>query len=234
MKTKPEVISYILPGMTNRTLLTTLVAVMFAAAAVAVADQQGAGTAALKNPAALKETAPATYKANFDTSVGTFVIEVHRDWAPQGADRFYNLVKNGYYDGARFFRVISGFMVQFGINGDPAINTAWRGARIPDDPVKQSNKRGYVTFAHGGPGTRTTQVFINFGDNGNLDAQGFPPFGQVTSGGMAVVDKINAEYGEGAPNGKGPNQQRVQTEGNAYLMKEFPKLDYIKKATIVQ
>jgi peptidyl-prolyl cis-trans isomerase A (cyclophilin A) len=218
--------------MTNRSLLMTIVAVMFAAAAVAVADHQGA--AALKNPAGLKETAPATFKANFDTSAGTFVIEVHREWAPQGADRFYNLVKNGYYDGARFFRVIPGFMVQFGINGDPAVNTAWRGARIPDDPVKQSNKRGYVTFAHGGPGTRTTQVFINFGDNGRLDAQGFPPFGQVTSGGMAVVEKINGEYGEGAPNGRGPEQGRVQTEGNAYLTKEFPKLDYIKKATIVQ
>jgi peptidyl-prolyl cis-trans isomerase A (cyclophilin A) len=223
--------------MTNRTLLTTLVAVMFAAAAVAVADQQGAGSAALKNPAGLKETAPATYKANFETSVGSFVIEVHRDWAPQGADRFYNLVKNGYYDGARFFRVISGFMVQFGINGDPAINTAWRGARIPDDPVKQSNKRGYVTFAMGGPNSRTTQVFINFADNANLDKvpdNQFAPFGQVTSGGMAVVDKINAEYGEGAPRGRGPDQTRVQTEGNAYLMKEFPKLDYIKKATIAQ
>ncbi len=202
-------------------------------AVVVVAEQQGAGSAALKNPAALKETAPATYKANFDTSVGTFVIEVHRDWAPQGADRFYNLVKNGFFDGARFFRVISGFMVQFGINGDPGISAAWRGARIPDDPVKQSNKRGYVTFAHGGPNTRTTQVFINFGDNANLDAQGFPPFGQVTTG-MAVVDKIFAEYGEGAPRGKGPDQGRVQTEGNAFLMKEFPKLDYVKKATIAQ
>ena len=199
--------------MTNRTLLTTLVAVMFAAAAVAVADHQGAGSAALKNPAGLKETAPATYKANFETSVGSFVIEVHRDWAPQGADRFYNLVKNGYYDGARFFRVIPGFMVQFGINGDPAVNTAWRGARIPDDPVKQSNKRGYVTFAHGGPGTRTTQVFINFGDNGRLDAQGFPPFGQVTSGGMAVVEITTrvddkeavltvADRGNGVPEGQ--------------------------------
>jgi peptidyl-prolyl cis-trans isomerase A (cyclophilin A) len=218
--------------MNSRFWVVTLFAAAVASAAVAVANEQGA--AALKNPAALKETAPATFKANFDTSVGAFVIEVHRDWAPQGADRFYNLVKNGFYDGARFFRVISGFMVQFGINGDPAINTAWRAARIPDDPVKQSNKRGYVTFAHGGPNTRTTQVFINFGDNGNLDAQGFPPFGQVASGGMAVVDKINSQYGEGAPNGRGPDQGRVQTEGNAYLMKDFPKLDYIKKATIAQ
>jgi peptidyl-prolyl cis-trans isomerase A (cyclophilin A) len=188
----------------------------------------------LSDPAALNAKAPAAYQAKFDTSKGTFVIEVHRDWAPQGADRFYNLVKNGFYDGARFFRVISGFMAQFGINGDPSINTAWRAAQIPDDPLKQSNKRGYVTFAHGGPNTRTTQIFINFRDNGNLDARGFPPFGQVTSGGMTVVDKINSEYGDGAPQGLGPSQSRVQTEGNPYLMKDFPKLDYIKKATIVR
>jgi peptidyl-prolyl cis-trans isomerase A (cyclophilin A) len=218
--------------MNSRFWVVTLFAAAVASAAVAVADEQGA--AALKNPAALKETAPATYKANFDTSVGAFVVEVHRDWAPQGADRFYNLVKNGYYDGVRFFRVIKGFMAQFGINGDPAVNAAWRGARIPDDPVKQSNKRGFITFAHGGPGTRTTQVFINFGDNGSLDAQGFPPFGQVNAAGMAVVDKINSEFGDGPPRGRGPDQGRLQTEGNAYLMKEFPKLDYVKKATIVQ
>ena len=221
--------------MNSRFWVVTLFAAAVASAAVAVADEQGA--AALKNPAALKETAPATFKANFDTSVGAFVIEVHRDWAPQGADRFYNLVKNGFYDGVRFFRVIPGFMVQFGINGDPALNTAWRAARIPDDPVKQSNKRGFVTFAMGGPNSRTTQVFINFADNSNLDNvpdNKFAPFGQVTGGGMAVVDKINGEYGEGAPRGRGPDQGRVQTEGNAYLMKDFPKLDHIKKATIAQ
>ena len=219
--------------MSSRFWVVTLFAAAVASAAVAVAKEQGA--AALKNPAGLKETAPATYKVNFDTSAGAFQVEVTRDWAPQAADRFYNLVKNGFYDGARFFRVIKGFMVQFGINGDPALNTAWRGARIPDDPRgKQSNKRGYITFAHAGPNTRTTQVFINFGDNANLDAQGFPPFGVVSAGGMAVVDKINGEYGEGAPNGRGPDQGRVQTEGNAYLQKEFPKLDYIKKATIAQ
>jgi len=220
--------------MSSRFWVVTLFAAAVASAAVAVADEQGA--AALKNPAALKETAPATFKANFDTSVGAFVIEVHRDWAPQGADRFYNLVKSGFYDGVRFFRVIPGFMVQFGIHGDPAVSAAWRAARIPDDPVKQSNKRGFVTYAMGGPGSRTTQVFINFGDNGNLDNQpgnAFAPFGQVTTG-MAVVDKINGEYGEGAPRGRGPDQGRVQTEGNAYLMKDFPKLDHIKKATIAQ
>ena len=185
----------------------------------------------LRNPLALNEQAPATFKANFDTSKGTFVIDVHRDWAPQGADRFYNLVKNGFYDDVRFFRVISGFMAQFGIHGDPALASAWRSAQIKDDPVKQSNKRGFVTFATAGPNTRTTQLFINFGDNAALDKQGFSPFGQVTTG-MDVVDKIYNGYGEGAPRGKGPDQGRVQSEGNTYLTKEFPRLDYIKAATI--
>jgi cyclophilin family peptidyl-prolyl cis-trans isomerase len=185
----------------------------------------------LANPAALKEQAPATFKVNLDTSKGAAVIEVQRDWAPNGADRFYNLVKNGFYDEARFFRVISGFMVQFGINADPKLSAQWRMANIPDDPVKQSNKRGYITFATAGPNTRTTQVFINFGDNAPLDRQGFAPFGQVTTG-MNVVDMFFSGYGEGAPQGRGPNQGRVQTEGNAYLTKDFPNLDYIKKATI--
>ena len=185
----------------------------------------------LANPAALNEQAPATYKVQFDTSKGPFVIEVHRDWAPNGADRFYNLVKNGFYDNARFFRVISGFMVQFGINGDPKLSSVWREARIQDDPVKQSNGRGYITFATAGPNTRTTQVFINFADNAALDRQGFAPFGQVISG-MNVVDTLFSGYGEGAPRGMGPDQGRMQQEGNAYLMKDFGKLDYIKKAAI--
>jgi len=186
----------------------------------------------LANPAALREPAPAGYKVKFDTSKGSFVIEVHRDWAPNGADRFYNLVKNGFYDGTRFFRVISGFMVQFGINGDPKISAAWRTARINDDPVHVSNARGVITFATAGPNTRTTQVFINYADNGRLDAQGFAPFGQVVSG-MNVVDGLFAGYGEGAPSGSGPEQGRVQAEGNAYLTSAFPKLDYIRTATIV-
>jgi peptidyl-prolyl cis-trans isomerase A (cyclophilin A) len=187
--------------------------------------------ASLANPAALNEKAPADYKAKFDTSKGTFVIEVHRDWAPNGADRFYNLVKNGFFDNARFFRVISGFMVQFGINGDPKISAAWQDANIKDDPVKQSNHRGFVTFATAGPNTRTTQVFINFDDNSGLNGQGFAPFGQVVSG-MNVVDQLFSGYGEGAPNGEGPEQGRLQSEGNAYLAKDFPKLDFIRKTTI--
>lgn len=187
----------------------------------------------LSNPAALNAQAPAVYKVRFDTSKGPFVIEVHRDWAPNGADRFYNLVKNGFYDNTRFFRVISGFMVQFGINGDPRISAQWRSANIPDDPVRQSNQRGFITFATAGPNTRTTQVFINYADNRPLDRQGFSPFGRVVSG-IEVVDSLYGGYGEGAPQGLGPEQGRIQSQGNAYLMQGFPKLDYIKKATIVQ
>jgi peptidyl-prolyl cis-trans isomerase A (cyclophilin A) len=185
----------------------------------------------LANPAALNEKAPATYKARFDTSKGVFVLDVKRDNAPNGADRFYNLVKNGFFDDTRFFRVISGFMVQFGISGDPKISAPWREARINDDPVKQSNKRGFITFATSGPNSRTTQVFINFADNSRLDQMGFSPFGQVTTG-MNVVDQLYSGYGEGAPNGRGPDQGRVQREGNAYLTRDFGNLDYVKKATL--
>jgi len=187
----------------------------------------------LGNPAALTEQAPATYKARFDTSKGVFVIDVRREWAPIGADRFYNLVKNGFYDDNRFFRVISGFMVQFGINGNPQVSAPWRAAQIKDDPVKQSNKRGFITFATAGPNSRTTQVFINFGDNARLDTLGFAAFGQVTTG-MNVVDQLYSDYGEGAPNGRGPNQGRIQAEGNSYLTKEFPNMDFVRKASIGQ
>lgn len=203
------------------------------AAGITVAAQATRGKPALMDPAAAKEQAPATFNAQFDTSAGPFVVEVHREWAPIGADRFYNLVKRGFFDNARFFRVIPGFMAQFGINGDPSISAVWRGARIPDDPVKQSNRKGYITFATGGPGTRTTQLFISLVDNVRLDASGFAPFGQVVSG-MNVVEKLYGGYGEGAPAGKGPEQGRVQMEGNTYLEAQFPMLDYIKMATIVQ
>ena len=216
----------------HRSLITYVAALMLPALLVsAFAAPAFSQSAGLANPASLRETAPASYKARFDTSKGVFVIEVQRDWAPNGADRFYNLVKNGFYDNVRFFRVISGFMVQFGINGDPKISAPWRDARIADDPVKQSNKRGFITYAMAGPNTRTSQVFINFGDNASLDSQGFSPFGRVVSG-MNVVDALNAEYGEGAPRGRGPDQGRVQMEGNAYLTRDFGKLDFVKKATI--
>lgn len=214
--------------MTIRLYHVTLgLALSFGVAATPLFAQSGN----LMNPAALTETAPATYKARFDTSKGAVVIDVRREWAPNGADRFYNLVKNGFYDNNRFFRVVSGFMVQFGINGDPKVSTPWRAAQIKDDPVKQSNKRGFVSFATSGPNSRTTQVFINFDDNSRLDGMGFAPFGQVTTG-MNVVDTLHSGYGEGAPRGRGPDQGRIQMEGNAYLTKNFPNLDFVKKATI--
>ena len=210
--------------MTSRRLILTFALALIAAPALAQ-------TPNLANPSALIEQAPASYKVKFDTSKGVVVIQVTRAWAPNGADRFYNLVKNGFYDNVRFFRVIPNFMVQFGINGDPKLSARWRQAQIPDDPVTQSNTRGMITFATAGPNTRTTQVFINFADNANLDAMGFAPFGKVVSG-MNVVDAINPEYGEGAPRGHGPDQSRLQTEGNAYLAQSFARMDYIKKATI--
>jgi peptidyl-prolyl cis-trans isomerase A (cyclophilin A) len=215
-----------------QSLFSALVGVAFVSVGVAgQADVEKMSK--LRNPAALTEQAPATFVANLDTNKGLIGITVHRDWAPNGADRFYNLVKGGFYDDVRFFRVIEGFMGQFGIHGNPAVASAWRTAQIKDDPVKQSNKRGFLTFATAGPNTRTTQLFINLGDNVGLDKQGFAAFGEVTKG-MDVVDKIYSGYGEGAPRGKGPDQGRTQSEGNAYLTKEFPKLDFIKTATIAK
>lgn len=190
-------------------------------------------TAQTKTAAQKKDQAPAVYQARFETSKGAFVIEVTRAWAPRGADRFHKLVKSGYYDDCRFFRVIAGFMAQFGINGDPEVNAAWNGATLTDDPVVKSNRRGYVSFAMSGPNSRTTQVFINYDDrNANLDGMGFAPFGRVVQG-IEVVDALYSGYGEGAPRGRGPDQGRIQALGNAYLNSRFPKLDYIVKAVIV-
>jgi peptidyl-prolyl cis-trans isomerase A (cyclophilin A) len=183
--------------------------------------------------AGMNQTAPATFKAKFATSEGDFVVEARREWAPLGVDRFYNLVKNGFYDGTCFFRVISGFMAQFGIHGDPKISAAWRQERIQDDPVKQSNTRGYLSYAMAGPNTRTTQLFINYADNSRLDQMGFAPIGRVVES-QDVLDRLYAGYGEGAPRGKGPDQGRMQTEGREYLTKNFPELDCITKATIVE
>ncbi len=220
--------------MRRQLFMSGIALVMLASTSLSAGQGALAKATKLRNPAGLTEQAPATFKAKFDTSKGAFVITVNRAWAPIGADRFYNLVKNGFYDDVRFFRVIPDFMAQFGIHGTPAIQASWRGAQLKDDPVKQSNKRGYVTFATAGPNTRTTQLFINFGDNSrSLDGQGFAPFGEVSSG-MNIVDAIYNGYGEGAPRGRGPEQGRLQQEGNAYLNKEFPKLDYIKTATIAE
>jgi peptidyl-prolyl cis-trans isomerase A (cyclophilin A) len=206
----------------------TALAVLFSAVQVAtMVDVAGQTAARLKDPAALSEQAPATYRARFETSQGVFVIEAHRDWAPNAADRFYNLVKNGFYDNARFFRVLSGFMVQFGLNGDPEVQRPWSSAGLPDEPAKQSNTRGIVSFAReSSPSSRYTMVFINYKDNSYLDSEGFPPFGQVIAG-MDVVEKLYSGYGRANV----PDQRRILSEGNAYLA-EYPKLDFIKRARV--
>jgi len=188
---------------------------------------------ALLDPSLANKSAPERYKVKVHTSEGPFVIEVHKDWAPLGADRFYNLVDIGFYDDTRFFRAIDGFMVQWGISGYPEVSAAWREAKIDDDEVKQSNTRGKITFATAGKNTRTTQLFINYKDNSNLDKMGFSPFGEVVEG-MEVVDKLYKGYGEGAPRGRGPNQARVQKRGNAYLDADFPKLSKIEKMELVE
>jgi peptidyl-prolyl cis-trans isomerase A (cyclophilin A) len=204
--------------------------------ALANVDAGDGGTdAPLLQPksAMMTQTAPATFKAKFQTTAGDFTVEAQRDWAPRGVDRFYNLVKNGFYDGTCVFRVISGFMAQFGIHGEPKVSTAWRQERIQDDPVKQSNKRGYLSYAMAGPNTRTTQLFINYADNSRLDQMGFAPIGRVVEG-MEVVDRFYAGYGEGSPQGKGPDQGRLQAEGREYLSKNFPQLACITKANIIE
>jgi peptidyl-prolyl cis-trans isomerase A (cyclophilin A) len=196
-------------------------------AALASCASRGGNSQILANPGhpKMNEKAPASFKAEFSTSAGDFVVEVTRELSPNGADRFYNLVNNGFFDGQRFFRVVPGFVVQFGIHGDPQISAAWREANIPDDPVQATNARGTITFATAGPNTRTTQLFINYRDNGRLDSMGFSPFGKIAEG-MEVVDKIYSGYGEA------PSQGKIQAEGNAYLESKFPKLDYIKTARI--
>jgi peptidyl-prolyl cis-trans isomerase A (cyclophilin A) len=186
----------------------------------------------LLNPSVLTAEAPDVYEVKFSTTKGDFVVQVTRAWAPLGADRFYNLVANKFFDDASFFRVLSGFVVQFGLNADPQVSRVWRAATIKDDPVAQSNRPGFVTFATAGPNTRTTQVFINLGNNAQLDSMGFAPFGQVTQG-IEIVKQLYSGYGEGAPSGRGPDQGEVSSQGKAYLDKNFPKLDSIKTATMI-
>ena len=185
----------------------------------------------LLKPAALHAKAPATFSVQFTTTKGTFVVTVHRSWAPRGADRFYNLVKAGFYNGDEFFRVVKGFVVQFGINGDPKVSSAWQNATIRDDPVKASNTVGTITYAAASqPNTRTTQVFINLANNAaNLDGQGFAPFGKVTKG-MSVVRKLYAGYDDAPTN----LQPQIASQGNAFLKKRFPKLDAVVRARIVK
>jgi len=187
----------------------------------------------LTNPgcAAMKKQAPAAFKVRFTTTQGAFTITVTRDWAPAGADRFYNLARHGYYNDCRFFRIIAGFACQFGIHGDPAVSAKWKNAAITDDPVKEGNKTGRITFAARGSNSRTTQLFINLKDNPDLDGKGFAAFGEVSEG-MDVVQRLYADYGEGAPRGKGPDQIKIQSGGNSYLA-EFGKLDFIRKTEIL-
>jgi len=209
--------------------LVQIISLALALLCAACSSGGGGATTTEEIPPVPNQKAPDHFKVRFDTSKGPILIQVEREWAPIGADRFYTLVKTGYLDGNRFFRVMPGFITQFGINGDPKLTTRWRQANLKDEPVSQNNTRGTVAFAKTAmPNSRTTQLYINTGDNvASLDGQGFAPFGRVIDG-MNVVDQIFPGYGQT------PDQERINTEGNAYLLKEFPNLDYIKTATIVQ
>jgi peptidyl-prolyl cis-trans isomerase A (cyclophilin A) len=214
--------------------IPALVLGLFLVCSPQLAAEEKQTSSALKDPSAATAAAPEVFKVKVETTAGDFVIEVHREWAPNGADRFYNLVKMGYYDDAAFFRVIDGFMAQVGFHSNPEVTAAWAGASIEDDPIVKSNTKGMVTFAmKATPNSRTTQFFINYGDNSYLKNHGkFAPFGKVIEG-MKVVESLYSGYGEGAPSGKGPSQMKIFKEGNAYLKAEFPKLDYILSTTLV-
>jgi peptidyl-prolyl cis-trans isomerase A (cyclophilin A) len=217
-----------------RRVCMTVAAVLATGLTAVLAAGQAAPSKApnkLVSPASLTAKAPEVFKVKFDTSKGVILMEVHRDWAPLGADRIYNMTRNGFFNGNRFFRVIHTFMVQFGINGNPAVTAAWEKLALKDDPGgKHSNVRGYVTYGNTGrPNSRGTQIFINYKDNSFLDAQGFVPFGQVVEG-MDVADKLNDEYGSKPQDA----QSQISTEGNKFLIASFPKLDYVKTATIAQ
>lgn len=219
----------------NRTRISLL---SFLALVVACSGQETppADTATPAPPAATPsatpavDPAPAEFRVRLETSKGPIVIAVHRDWSPNGVDRFHHLVQTGFYDDVRFFRVVPGFVVQFGMHGDPARNAEWANNNLLDEPVKQPNRRGTITYAKTMmPNTRSSQLFINLGDNSMLDAQGFAPFGEVVEG-MDVVEKLNAEYG-GAPSNR---QGEIAAEGNAFLNREYPKLDFIRTAKVVK
>jgi peptidyl-prolyl cis-trans isomerase A (cyclophilin A) len=211
----------------RRTILIALGCAALAGCGGGGKSASSAPPAVLLHPAQLKAKAPKLFTVTFKTTKGTFKIEAHRTWAPKGADRFYNLVKSGFFDGVSFFRVVPRFVVQFGISPYPSVSTAWQHATIPDDLPTVHNTGGAVTFAAAGPNTRTTQVFINLGNNATLDQSGFAPFGAVVSG-MDVVQKLYSGYADT------PTQQQgeMETQGNAWLNKNYPKLDAIKTARV--
>jgi peptidyl-prolyl cis-trans isomerase A (cyclophilin A) len=218
-----------------RTAITSLICCTLLLAGTAFAEETSTAkpNPALLDPGLATEKAPDVYRVKMETTAGEFIIEVHREWAPLGADRFYNLVKIGYFDDVAFFRVIAGFMAQAGFHGNPAVSKVWLNSLIKDDPVKQSNYPGTVTFAMRGPNTRSAQIFVNYGDNSYLDESGFAPFGKVVEG-FESVKELYSGYGEGEPNGKGPGQGKLYGRGNDYLKAEFPELDYITRASIVE
>ncbi|MEO6443661.1 MAG: peptidylprolyl isomerase [Gemmatimonadaceae bacterium] len=214
---------------------STVISVLAVTALLAVAACGGEakpGSESALPPASEDSRAPDVFRVHFETSKGSFVLQAHRRWAPRGVDRLHQLVTSGFFDNTRFFRAVSGFMVQFGVHGDPAVNSAWEKLNIRDDSVTQSNQRGTMSFAMGGPDTRTTQVFINLVDNTPLNGMGFAPVGVVVEG-MDVVDSLYTGYGDGPPAGFGPDQMRIMSEGNAYLEREYPRLDFIRSARIV-
>jgi peptidyl-prolyl cis-trans isomerase A (cyclophilin A) len=217
-------------------MVLILFALSFSASVPTFADENaesGTPNPALLDPSLATEKAPDMYRVKMETTAGDFTIEVHREWAPRGADRFYNLVKIGYFNDVAFFRVLAGFMAQAGFHGNPSVSNVWLNSRIKDDPVKKSNTEGMVTFATGGPNTRSAQIFINYGDNSYLDESGFAPFGKVVEG-FESVRGLHSGYGEGEPNGAGPSQAKLYRRGNPYLKAEFPELDYITRASIVE
>ncbi len=228
--------------MRKRTVLVILIFILAALGILGADAAPQAGSTArsssarsggsLLNPSSLKLQAPAAFDVKFVTTKGDFLVEVNRSWSPRGVDRFYNLVKYHFFDSASFFRVVPGFVVQFGISARPEVTRAWKNTNIPDDPVMQTNSRGTITFATAGPNTRTTQLFINLGENSALDAQGFSPFGKVISG-MEIVDSLYGDYGDGPPGGHGPDQDLIESQGKPYLDRVFPQLDSIKTTVIM-
>ena len=209
-----------------RPFVTALCAPVIALACAKDSPDSQGSAAASRGPSDSVAQAPDSFRVAFETTRGNFVVDVNRKWSPHGVDRFHQLVTSGYFTDVAFMRVLPGFVAQFGMHGDPSVNRRWSDRRIPDDPVVESNKRGTIVFATAGPNTRGNQFFINFADNSQLDAQGFSPFGRVVEG-MAVVDSVYAGYGEA------PDQSRITEDGNAYLKREFPRLDYIKSARVV-